>query len=126
MGARRTPELGEIKRTVDDLVTALEEGRYCGVAFRSGPGPGPGPGRVAHEVQGVLWGREYGRAKRVTVIAEMIVWLGLAGAGGYGARRRPVRRLVTDDESLCGELQTHLALAEFGFQVGVVTQCWLA
>jgi hypothetical protein len=49
--------------TVDDLVTALQE--------EIGPAElreTLAPGRVAHALEGVLWERERGRAKRVAVI----------------------------------------------------------
>ncbi len=57
--------------TVDDLVTALQE--------EIGPAElreTLAPGRVAHALEGVLWERERGRAKRVAVIADPIVRLG--------------------------------------------------
>jgi DNA primase len=57
--------------TVDDLVTALEEevGAY---EIR----PLLAPGRVARGLEALLWERDHGRAKRVAVIAELILRLG--------------------------------------------------
>ncbi len=88
--------------TVDDLVTAVEaeiSADECRGLLA--------PGRVMHALEGVLWEREHGHAKRVAVVADLIWRLGwqtqvaLARGGVLAADTPPLTEealaLMVDD-----------------------------